>query len=54
MAQMSLIISLADVPNEARGLNIGLKLHIYFVYASSEGSGKSKHMHKFAMAFVAG
>ena len=39
----------ADVFSGTRGLNVGMALHLrpYFVYANSEGSGKSR-----ALAFV--
>ena len=37
----------ADVSNVARGLDfgLGLNLHPYLMYASSEGSGESTHSH---------
>ena len=40
---------------EASGLKFGLSLdlHLYFVYASSEGSGESAHMHRLARACAA-
>ena len=39
-----------DVLNVARGLTVGLLLHLYpyFVYASSEDSGESTHMRRLA------
>ena len=41
-----LINTHADVSSKARGLNLDLRLHLqaYFLYVSSEGSGKSVHM----------
>ena len=33
---------------ESRGLNFGLSLHLYFMYASREGSGKSVHVSRLA------
>ena len=43
-----------DVSSGGRGLNFSLGLHIhqYFVYSSSEGSGESVHLHRLARAFV--
>ena len=40
----------ADTPNKARGqqFGLGLHLHAYSVYVSSEGSGESVHMRRFA------
>ena len=44
-----------DVPSRARGLNFAPSLHLYpcFVYASSEGSGRSAHLCRLTWAFVA-
>ena len=38
----------ADISSGARGLKLGLKLHLhpYFVYASSEGSGDTMKMRR--------
>ena len=38
----------AHMSSEARILHFspGLHLHLYFVYASSEGSGESAHLHR--------
>ena len=49
-AQMLLINAHYVVSSNARGLNFGPRLHLhpYFVYASSEGSGESAHMHRLA------
>ena len=48
MQLMPLINAHADATREARGLKFGLSLHLhpYFVYASTEGSGESVHMHR--------
>ena len=45
-AQMSLINAYADVSSRDTGLTFGLSLHLcpFFVYVSSEGSGKSAHI----------
>ena len=45
----------AVVSSEAKGINFGLVLHLrpYFVYASSEGSGKSAHMRRLTWVFAA-
>ena len=45
----------AKIPDGATCLIVDLKLYIYpyFVYASSEGSGESVHLHSLARAFVA-
>ena len=48
-AQMRVIINAhANASSRARGRNFSPSLHLqlYFVYASSEGSGESAHMHK--------
>ena len=49
-AQMYLINAHSDVSNKAKGLSFVLSHHLqpYFVYASSEGSGESVHMHRLA------
>ena len=49
-AQMYLINAHSDVSSKVRGLSFVLShhLHRYFVYASSEGSGESVHMHRLA------
>ena len=38
----------ADLSSKARGLNFGPRIHLhpYDVYTSSEGSGKSAHLHR--------
>ena len=40
----------ADISNGTRGLMLGLRLYLIpiFVYASSEGSGKSAHLRGLA------
>ena len=49
-AQMFLIVVHADVSSEARELNFDLSfhLHIYFLYASSEGFCESAHVRRLA------
>ena len=49
-AQMPLINALADISSKARCINFDLSLRLppYFVYASSEGSDESAHMHRLA------
>ena len=45
----------ADISREVSNLNFGLGLHLhpYFVYATSQGSGQSLHMCRLAWVFIA-
>ena len=54
-SQKSAINAHADVSNGAIGLYLGLRLHLhlFFVYAISEGSGESGHMCRLIRAFAA-
>ena len=49
-AQVPLINAHVDISSKARGLHFGLCIHLllYFVYASSEGSGESAHERRLA------
>ena len=51
-AQKTHLNAYAGVSNWTRNINIGPSLHLrlYFVYASSKGSGESAHLRKFARA----
>ena len=54
-AHMALTCVHADASSAARDLNLGLShhLHLYFMYASSEGSGMSVRMRRLAWTFIA-
>ena len=50
---MPLINAHLELSRRARGLIFDLRLHPYFVFASSEGIGESAHMHIPAFIFTA-
>ena len=50
---MPLINAHLELSRMARGLIFDLRLHPYFVNASSEGIGESVHMHIVAFIFTA-
>ena len=53
-AQLPLINAHFEISRGASGTNVGLRLHahLYFEYASGEGSVASAHMRRRARAFV--
>ena len=35
-------------------VDLGVSLHLYFVYANCEGYGENAHLRRLALAFIAG